>query len=96
MSTECSPNLFGFAPVEGRKVEAAFEAGAIPSDAGALLLGATDRAIRMMDRFASCFHDERRQELISTRSWRWWVSGYTGLRLATRISTITTNYATIR
>jgi hypothetical protein len=64
MPTECSPNLFGFAPVEGRKVEAAFDAGAITSDAGALLLGATDRAIRMMDRFASCFHDERRQELI--------------------------------
>ena len=64
MPTECSPNLFGFAPVEGRKVEAAFDAGAITSDAGALLLGATDRAIRMMDRFASCFHDERRQDLI--------------------------------
>ena len=43
---------------------AAFDAGAITSDAGALLLGATDRAIRMMDRFASCFHDERRADLI--------------------------------
>ena len=27
-------------------------------------MGATDRAIRMMDRFASCFHDERRADLI--------------------------------
>ena len=35
-----------------------------PLRAGALLLGATDRAIRMMDRFASCFHDERRADLI--------------------------------
>ena len=43
---------------------AAFDAGAITSDAGALLLGATDRAIRMMDRFASCFHDVRRADLI--------------------------------
>jgi hypothetical protein len=31
----------------------------IASDAGALALGATDRAIRMLDQFASCFHDER-------------------------------------
>ena len=64
MPTECSLDLFGFAPVEGREVVAAFDAGSITSDAGALLLGATDRAIKMMDRFASCFHDVRRQELI--------------------------------
>jgi hypothetical protein len=50
--------------VEGRAVEAAFDAGLVTSDAGALLLGATDRAIGMMDRFAACFHDERRQDLI--------------------------------
>jgi hypothetical protein len=36
----------------------------VTSDAGALLLGATDRAIDLMDRFASCFHDERRPEWI--------------------------------
>jgi Transposase DDE domain group 1 len=64
MPTECSADLFEFAPVEGRKVIAAFDGGPITSDAGALLLGATDRAIGMMDRFASCFHDERRQDLI--------------------------------
>ena len=45
MPTECSADLFGFAPVEGREVVAAFDGGAITSDAGALLLGATDRAI---------------------------------------------------
>ena len=45
-------------------MEAAFDGGLVTSDAGALLLGATDRAIRMMDRFASCFHDERRPEYI--------------------------------
>jgi hypothetical protein len=56
--------LFEFAPVEGREVVVAFDGGAITSDAGALLLGATDRAIKLMDRFASCFHDERRPELI--------------------------------
>src|SRR4249920_4046843 len=43
---------------------ATFDAGAITSDAGALLLGATDRAIRMMDRLASCFHDVRCPKLI--------------------------------
>src|ERR1700704_5281405 len=64
MPTECNPELFEFAPVEGREVEAAFDAGAVTSDAGALLLGATDRAIGMMDRFAACFHDERRPEWI--------------------------------
>jgi len=50
--------------VEGRALEAAFDAGLVTSDAGALLLGATDRAIGMMGRFAACFHDERRPELI--------------------------------
>jgi hypothetical protein len=34
------------------------------SDAGALLLGATDRAIGLVDRFAGCFADRRRPELI--------------------------------
>ncbi len=43
---------------------AAFDGGAITSDAGALLLGATDRVIRMTARFAACFHDVRRQDLI--------------------------------
>src|ERR1700752_4414383 len=64
MPTECNPELFGFEPVEGRAVVAAFDAGAVTSDAGALLLGATDRAIRMMDRLASCFDDVRCPELI--------------------------------
>ena len=64
MPTECRPDFFGFEPVEGRAVVAAFDAGAITSDAGALLLGATDRVIAMMDRFASCFHDVRREDLI--------------------------------
>src|SRR6195256_3144760 len=64
MPTECSRDLFGFARVEGREVVAAFDGGPITSDAGALLLGATDRAIGMMERFAACFHDERRQDLI--------------------------------
>ncbi len=64
MPTQCSADLFAFAPVEGRKVEAAFDGGAITSDAGALLLGAADRAIGLVARFAACFADARRPELI--------------------------------
>ena len=64
MPTECSAERFDFGTVEGRSVEAAFDGGLVTSDAGALLLGATDRAIDLVRRFASCFHDRRRQEWI--------------------------------
>jgi hypothetical protein len=64
MPTECSADLFGFGAVEGRDVVAAFDGGAITSDAGALLLGETDRAIGLMPRFAACFCDTRRQEYV--------------------------------
>ena len=64
MPTECSAEVFDFGTVEGRSVEAAFDAGLVTSDAGGLLLGATDRTINLMDRFSSCFHDERRAEWI--------------------------------
>src|SRR6266566_4179265 len=62
MPTECSAEHFDFGTVEGRAVEAAFDGGLVSSDAGALLLGATDRAIGLIDRFAACFHDERRED----------------------------------
>ena len=48
MPTECRPDFFGFEPVEGREVVVGFDGGAMTSDAGALLVGATDRAIGMM------------------------------------------------
>jgi hypothetical protein len=64
MPAECSPDLFGFAPVEGRKVVAAFDGGTITSDAGALLLGATDKVIRLTERFAACFSDQRKPDLV--------------------------------
>ena len=64
MPTECSPTTMLFTPVEGRRVAADFAGGAITSDAGALLLGASDRAIRLVDRFASCFADARAPGLI--------------------------------
>jgi len=64
MPTECSAKSFEFARVESRSVVAAFDGGAVTSDAGSLLLGATDRAIGVVDRFAGCFADHRRAELI--------------------------------
>jgi hypothetical protein len=45
-------------------VVAAFDGGTISSDAGALLLGATDRAIGLIGRFGACFEDHRCPELI--------------------------------
>ena len=67
MPTECSATLFEFAPVEGRRVVAGFDGGAITSDAGALLLGQADRAVRLTERFAACFRDARLAELVEHR-----------------------------
>jgi Transposase DDE domain group 1 len=61
MPTQCSRDLFGYEVVEGREVVAAFDGGEVTSDAGALLLGATDRAIGLTARFAACFCDNRAQ-----------------------------------
>ena len=61
MPTECSAPQFDLEAVEGRRVVAAFDGGAVTSDAGALLLGATDRAIGLVERFAACFRDGRAQ-----------------------------------
>ena len=70
MPTECSRDLFGYEVVEGRQVVAAFDGGEVTSDAGALLLGATDRAIGLVGRFAGCFEDGRDQAQIDTASRR--------------------------
>ena len=64
MPTECSAELFEFAPVGSRIVVAGFDGGAITSDAGAMLLQETDRVIGLTRRFAECFIDRRRPELV--------------------------------
>src|SRR5580704_17504753 len=64
MRTECSADLFGFVPVEGRAVVAAFDGGKMTSEAGAMLLGATERAIGLVARFAGCFTDYRAADLV--------------------------------
>jgi hypothetical protein len=67
MPTDCNSTTMLFAPVERRRVAADFDGGAMTSDAGALLLGASDRAIGLVDRFASCFVDARAAELVEHR-----------------------------
>lgn len=64
MPTECIPDLFGFAPVGRREVVASFDGGSLTSEAGGLLLGATDRAIGLVERFSGCFEDRRARALI--------------------------------
>jgi hypothetical protein len=64
MQTECISDRFEFTAVARRRVEAGFDGGTMTSDAGALLLGATDGAIGLIDRFAACFKDRRCQELV--------------------------------
>jgi DDE family transposase len=61
MPAECNAQSLDFGVVEGRRVVATFDGGVVTSDAGALLLKATDRAIRLIERFAACFTDGRAQ-----------------------------------
>jgi hypothetical protein len=67
MATECRQDSFDFGTVAGRAVVGAFDGGVISSDAGALLLGATNKAIGLVRRFAACFRDGRKPELIEHR-----------------------------
>jgi hypothetical protein len=67
MATECRQDSFDFGTVAGRSVVGTFDGGVISSDAGALLLGATDKAIRLVERFAACFSDARNAQLIEHR-----------------------------
>ena len=64
MRTDCSADRLEFARVEGRAVVAGFDGGAVTTNAGALLLGATDRVIGLVRRLAACFTDERAPDRI--------------------------------
>jgi DDE family transposase len=59
MHTDCRQDSFDFGTVEGRRVVSAFGGGPITSHAGGLLLGASKRAIRLVERLARCFRDGR-------------------------------------
>ena len=64
MQTECSAKEMGFGSAGGRRVVADFDGGMVSSDAGALLLGETDKAIGLIDRFAACFRDARNPDYV--------------------------------
>lgn len=64
MLTDCNQDLFDFGTVDGRQVVGAFDGGAITSNAGALLLGQANKAIRLVGRLAECFQDRRDPALI--------------------------------
>ena len=64
MQTECSAEPSVFGQVERRPVVAAFDGGALTSDAGGLLLGAADRSLKLVRRLAGCFRDARDPRLV--------------------------------
>jgi hypothetical protein len=64
MQTECRQDSFDFASLGSRKVTAAFDGGALTSNAGALLLRETDRGIGLSRQVAACIRDSRRQDRI--------------------------------
>ncbi len=59
MHTHCSCDQIEFEGFDKRRVVAAFDGGAITSDAGAVLLRHTDKAIGLFERVAACFADLR-------------------------------------
>lgn len=68
MQTQCISEQLPFEAFDGRRVEAALtrsasayahDGGAVTSDAGALLLRETVRALGLIDRVAGCFRDGR-------------------------------------
>jgi Transposase DDE domain group 1 len=67
MQTECNAAPFEFEPVESRAVVAAFDGGAVTSDAGVLLLARADRAIGLTRRLAGCFRDDRAPDQVEHR-----------------------------
>ena len=64
MTTECTPSQLEFQGLGRRPVVARFNGGSISSDGGGLLLREVDRRMRILCRFADCFVDHRRPELI--------------------------------
>ena len=52
MPTRCSATGMAFGRAGGRDLVAAFDGGLVTSESGALLLGATDQAIRLIERIA--------------------------------------------
>jgi len=63
-NTECTGQNFLFHAPGKREIAANFDGGSVTSDAGALLLRETEHATAILRRFAECFSDYRRPQLI--------------------------------
>ena len=96
MPTQCNAEQLQFSCVERRRVVAAFDGGAVSSDAGALLLRRTDEAIGLIDRLAGCFIDERDPHLIEHTVRTLIGQRVFGIAWGMKTSTITSSCATIR
>ncbi len=59
MQTDCTAVQLEFQGLGRRRVEAAFDAGHVTSDAGSLLLREVALATKMMERVGGCFQDAR-------------------------------------
>ena len=64
MQTDCNAGQLEFEGFGSRKVTASFDGGDITSNAGALLLRETDRAIGLSRQAAACFKDTRNQAYV--------------------------------
>ena len=64
MPTHCKTDSLDFGSAEGRSIVAGFDGGQITSNSGALLLGAADKAIGLIGRFAAAFTDTRHPDWI--------------------------------
>jgi hypothetical protein len=85
-----------FTRLDRSELTADFGGRAITSDAGALLLGATDKAINLVDRFAACFTDCRMADRVVHDVRTLIAQRVSASRSATRISTTTTICAAIQ
>ena len=57
--TECTPEQMSFGSIGRREMVAKFDGGTITSNGGVLLLGAVEKRIKLLERFAECFADGR-------------------------------------
>ena len=64
MPTECTPKQLEFHGLGRREVVARFDGGSISSDGGGILLREVEQRTGILRRFAECFVDHRRPDLI--------------------------------
>jgi len=64
VTTDCNPQQLEFQGVTRRTLVASFDGGTLTSDGGLLLLGEVDRRRGILGRFAACFKDTRKRNLV--------------------------------